>query len=586
MADKATKEDGMATMEEDGITETEEEDGTMGMAEIREDGITLMEVIRTMEEGTGVTMGMGEDGTTEEDGITEEAVGSEEDLSATIADKSGTSHERVMARVGGNLCHHSAAVTLRSESEGSSGADHKGRNQTLPTAVVRCGICLLVLIALRAIILQILYPVPPTSTNGSGIAEPLMPALHVTLQDGRRIAYKEWGVPKARALFHFVVVHGLVSSRLAGMPGVKAGLLEEFHIRMISYDRPGFGQSDPQPQRTLRTGAEDMAALADALELGDKFWILSYSGGGPHAWAAARFIPHRIAGLVLCAPMGNPFWPNFSPEELRNIRKTLLLNKRVLLWMSRRVPWAVAPALDWFVMPNFLRLAIDSLRQRVGHLDRIFIDANADNILTDLREAVQQNSVRPIAEELILYSRDWGFSLETLNSSITRVLCVSTPILSKADADMQTADKKMGLPQSSPSSCSSSSLSFCPHSNHVEVPLHQDEVVDKDDHDQDRVGRQCAPHWQVETGEVRVLQDAGRKASEMQESSGHTFPVHVFHGTDDRHVPYDYSAYIKRTLPAVQLHTLEGHGHFSWFCDCDVCQRQMLNNVLGASARC
>ena len=39
-----------------------------------------------------------------------------------------------------------------------------------------------------------------------------------------------------------------------------------------------------------------MAYIADTLGMGDKFWVLGYSGGGPHAWAALHYIPNRLAG--------------------------------------------------------------------------------------------------------------------------------------------------------------------------------------------------------------------------------------------------------------------------------------------------
>ena len=36
---------------------------------------------------------------------------------------------------------------------------------------------------------------------------------------------------------------------MKGIPGVKESLLEEFGIRLVTYDLPGFGESDPHPKR-------------------------------------------------------------------------------------------------------------------------------------------------------------------------------------------------------------------------------------------------------------------------------------------------------------------------------------------------
>lgn len=88
----------------------------------------------------------------------------------------------------------------------------------------------------------------------------------------------------------------LTSSLKLGIPGVKDSLLEEFGIRLLTYDLPGFGESDPHPKRNLESSATDMAFLAAALGV-DKFWVVGYSSGSMHAWAALRYIPDRIAGI-------------------------------------------------------------------------------------------------------------------------------------------------------------------------------------------------------------------------------------------------------------------------------------------------
>lgn len=64
---------------------------------------------------------------------------------------------------------------------------------------------------------------------------------------------------------------------------------------LITYDLPGFGESDPHHDRNLNSSALDMLYLADALRV-DKFWVVGFSGGGMHAWAALRYIPTRLAG--------------------------------------------------------------------------------------------------------------------------------------------------------------------------------------------------------------------------------------------------------------------------------------------------
>ena len=44
------------------------------------------------------------------------------------------------------------------------------------------------------------------------------------------------------------------------------------------------------------------------------------------------------------------------------------------------------------------------------------------------------------------------------------------------------------------------------------------------------------------------------------------------------------SEYAKRILPHVELHKLEGEGHYSWFFSCDRCQRELLTTLFGEVA--
>lgn len=92
---------------------------------------------------------------------------------------------------------------------------------------------------------------------------------------------------------------GIIDSVHKGIPGLKASLLEEFGVRLLTYDLPGFGESDPHPERSLEASAVDMSLLADAVGVNGKFWVVGYSTGSMHAWAALRYIPERLAGIKL-----------------------------------------------------------------------------------------------------------------------------------------------------------------------------------------------------------------------------------------------------------------------------------------------
>lgn len=61
----------------------------------------------------------------------------------------------------------------------------------------------------------------------------------------------------------------------------------------MSFDRPGYGESDPHPTRTLKSLALDIEELADQLELGSTFYVVGMSMGGELVWPCIKYIPHR-----------------------------------------------------------------------------------------------------------------------------------------------------------------------------------------------------------------------------------------------------------------------------------------------------
>ena len=99
-----------------------------------------------------------------------------------------------------------------------------------------------------------------------------------------------------------VVHHGTPMSRLLYGPNLADARARG--LRLIGYDRPGYGDSTPQPGRTVADAATDVAAIADALGI-DRFATWGISGGGPHALACAALLPERVvaaASLAGAAP--------------------------------------------------------------------------------------------------------------------------------------------------------------------------------------------------------------------------------------------------------------------------------------------
>jgi len=116
---------------------------------------------------------------------------------------------------------------------------------------------------------------------------------------GRSLAVESWGDPTGKPVF---LLHGTPGGR--GGPRPRDIVLYRLNIRLISYDRPGYGRSDRHPYRNVASAAADVDQIADALGIG-RFSIIGRSGGGPHALACAALLRHRVeraAAMVSLAP--------------------------------------------------------------------------------------------------------------------------------------------------------------------------------------------------------------------------------------------------------------------------------------------
>jgi pimeloyl-ACP methyl ester carboxylesterase len=94
---------------------------------------------------------------------------------------------------------------------------------------------------------------------------------------------------------------------------------------VVTFDRPGYGRSTAQRDRTIVSVADDALAIAD--ELGwSRFAVLGVSGGGPHALAIGVRAPERIVSLGLA--VGGPPPELVDPDDLIAINREGLRRAR------------------------------------------------------------------------------------------------------------------------------------------------------------------------------------------------------------------------------------------------------------------
>ena len=244
-----------------------------------------------------------------------------------------------------------------------------------------------------------------------------MPALKdatVTLPDGRRLAYTEWGDPDGKPVLHF---HGTPGSRL-WCPDEAATAAA--HIRLIAPDRPGFGRSDPQEGRTFADWPKDVESLADALGIAS-FAVVGVSAGGPYAAACAALIPGRVetAALVSSRVLAQYNWAErehakeeWSPEELTQFELAQSDPAAAADLAVEQFAAAIAPLEDF---PNAIH---EMLQAAEG--DRWFFEDAARTATFDahLRETWRQG-LEAIRWEMIDAFQPWGFRLADISIPVT-----------------------------------------------------------------------------------------------------------------------------------------------------------------------
>ena len=113
----------------------------------------------------------------------------------------------------------------------------------------------------------------------------------VTLADGRRLAWHEWGEPGG------IPVLFCTGAAMSGRMGFGEEALERYGLRLIAIDRPGLGASGPDPGKTLDTWVADTRALLDELRATSP-GAVGFSQGAPFALALAARGLVRTVTLV------------------------------------------------------------------------------------------------------------------------------------------------------------------------------------------------------------------------------------------------------------------------------------------------
>lgn len=166
----------------------------------------------------------------------------------------------------------------------------------------------------------------------------------VTRPDGRTICYATYGPADGRPV---LCCHGTPGARVFGE--LLAADARAAGVRLLVPDRPGYGRSDHDPDRTPTSTARDLRAVLDhsGVETAD---VVAFSGGACYALALAEADADRVASLTLVSGAVPPSLSAGRPRQLQLLSAMAERTPRLLgallrgqRWLAGRQP-SVVPA--------------------------------------------------------------------------------------------------------------------------------------------------------------------------------------------------------------------------------------------------
>ena len=224
----------------------------------------------------------------------------------------------------------------------------------------------------------------------------------VTVEDGRRLGFAEFGVPHGRAVLW---MHGTPGARRQ-IPQAARIAAAELGLRLIGIDRPGVGHSTPHLYGSIKDFAADLEYVLDRLGI-DEFAMLGLSGGGPYVLGCAAAMPGRmkVAGVLGgVAPAVGPDAAAGGIVSLAARFAPVLKGLRVpLSWLLASFFWSTRPVAVPAIL-LYARFSPEGDRQVFARpeMRAMFLD----DLLTGGRPGL-----RAPVYDVVLFGRSWGFEL-------------------------------------------------------------------------------------------------------------------------------------------------------------------------------
>jgi pimeloyl-ACP methyl ester carboxylesterase len=232
------------------------------------------------------------------------------------------------------------------------------------------------------------------------LAQPRLEGV-VTLRDGRRIGFAEFGPAEGRVVLWF---HGTPGARRQVPPAVRDAAIER-GVRVLALERPGVGASTAHSYSSILDWTGDVEEVLDQLGI-ERVGVIGLSGGGPYVLACAYRFPERVVAAAVIGSVA-PSRGEDAAEggvvsltaRFHRLLGALEAPLRIGLWGAVRMlhPFA-SPIFDLYA-----RLSPSGDQQVFSSpgMKEMFID--------DLLRATRRQC-GAVVLDLVLFGQDWGFT--------------------------------------------------------------------------------------------------------------------------------------------------------------------------------
>ena len=227
------------------------------------------------------------------------------------------------------------------------------------------------------------------------------PTESARLGGDREIRYTEYGRSDGVPV---VFLHGTPGSRrLARLFDDAAA---DAGVRLLAIDRPGFGGSDPWPDRSVSDAGRFVTAVLDDADV-DAAGLIAFSGGAPFALATAATHPDRVTSVDLVAGATPPDEGSEPPAVQRLLAGLATTTPTLLRGLFRGQRWLAARFDPSFVLAQYTTDGADEVDDDAAEIvKRDFVEAfnhHRSGVVTEFRHT----------------SSAWGIDYDAIDAPVT-----------------------------------------------------------------------------------------------------------------------------------------------------------------------